>query len=76
MCQDPMSTIQKGNWKSDIPSGTMRIFLGGLRRNSSGRDNHMWMLTDMKVCTIIKIEKGLEKLQEKLYGIHLGNSEI
>lgn len=36
----------------------------------------MWMLTDMKVCTIIKIEKGLEKLQEKLYGIHLGNSEI
>lgn len=36
----------------------------------------MWMLTDMKVCTIIKIEKGLEKLQEKLYEIHLGNSEI
>lgn len=76
MCQDPKSTIQKGNWKSDIPSGTMGILLGGLRRNSSGRDNHMWMPTDMKICSIIKTERGLEKLKEELYEIHLGNSEI
>lgn len=70
MCQDPKSTIQKRNWKSEIPSGTMGIFLGVLRRNSSRRDNHMWMPTDMKVCTIIKIERGLEKLEEALYEIH------
>lgn len=30
----------------------------------------MWMPTDMKVCTIIKIERGLEKLEEALYEIH------